>query len=80
MPKSKGRPTRRSTRYQLDPQKPKRSKPSPRWYGPLMLGIMAVGVALIVWNYTRDLEASNTVLLTGLGLIGVGFFGVTFWK
>jgi hypothetical protein len=45
-----------------------------------MLGIMLVGVAVIVWNYTRDLEASNTVLLSGLGLIGIGFFGVTFWK
>lgn len=45
-----------------------------------MLGIMLVGVGLIVWNYTRDLQASNTVLLGGLGLIGVGFFGVTFWK
>ena len=80
MPKSKGRPTRRTTRYQLKPQKTVRAKASPRWYGPVMLGIMAVGVALIVWNYTRDLEASNTVLLSGLGLIGVGFFGVTFWK
>ena len=80
MPKSRGRPTRRTTRYQLKPQRVARSKPSPTWYGPLMLTIMGVGVALIVWNYTRDLEASNTVLLSGLGLIGVGFFGVTFWK
>ena len=80
MPKSKGRPSRRNTRYQLTPQRRQRSKPSPRWYGPLMLGIMLVGVALIVWNYTRDLQASNTVLLGGLGLIGVGFFGITFWK
>jgi len=67
-------------RYQLAPQRKKNSKPSPKWYGPLMLGIMLVGVALIVWNYTRDQEASNPVLLSGLGLIGVGFFGVTFWK
>lgn len=80
MPKSKGRPARRSVRYQLAPTAPKRTKPSPKWYGPLMLGIMLVGVGLIVWNYTRDLQASNTVLLGGLGLIGVGFFGVTFWK
>jgi drug/metabolite transporter (DMT)-like permease len=80
MPKSKGRPTRRSTRYQLTPQRRQRAKSSPKWYGPLMLGIMGVGVALIVWNYTRDLQASNTVLMSGLGLIGVGFFGITFWK
>ena len=80
MPKSKGRPTRKTARYQLAPQRRVRAKASPTWYGPLMLAIMLVGVAVIVWNYTRDVEASNTVLLSGLGLIAVGFFGVTFWK
>jgi uncharacterized membrane protein YobD (UPF0266 family) len=45
-----------------------------------MLILMGIGVVLIVWNYTRGDAASNTVLMGGLGLIAVGFFGVTFWK
>jgi Cell division protein CrgA len=80
MPKSKGRQKQRGTRYQLEPQRKKKSKASPRWYGPLMLVLMGIGVVLIVWNYTRGDAASNRVLLSGLGLIALGFFGVTFWK
>ncbi len=80
MPKSKGRPKQRSSRYQLEPQRKKKAKSSPRWYGPSMLILMGIGVVLIVWNYTRGDGASNNVLLGGLGLIAVGFFGVTFWK
>jgi len=80
MPKSKGRQKPRSTRYQLEPQRRKKHKASPKWYGPSMLVLMGIGVVLIVWNYTRGDSASNTILLTGLGLIAVGFFGVTFWK
>ena len=80
MPKSKGRPKQRSTRYQLEPQKKKKAKASPRWYGPLMLVLMGIGVVVIVWNYTRGDLATNTDLMIGLGLIAVGFFGITFWK
>lgn len=80
MPKSKGRQKAKGGRYQLEPQKPKKSKASPRWYGPLMLVIMGVGVVLIVWNYTRGDQAQNSMLMGGLALIGAGFFGVTFWK
>jgi Cell division protein CrgA len=80
MPKSKGRPKQRAARYQLEPQRKKKSKASPRWYGPSMLVLMGIGVVLIVWNYTRGTSASNTVLLAGLGLIAAGFFGVTFWR
>jgi Cell division protein CrgA len=80
MPKSKGRPKQRATRYQLEPQRKKKTKASPRWYGPSMLVLMGIGVVLIVWNYTRGTSASNSVLLAGLGLIAAGFFGVTFWR
>jgi hypothetical protein len=80
MPKSKGRPKQRATRYQLEPQRKKKTKASPRWYGPSMLVLMGIGVVLIVWNYTRGTSASNNVLLAGLGLIAAGFFGVTFWR
>jgi hypothetical protein len=80
MPKSRGRPKPRTSRYQLEPHRKKKVKTSPRWYGPLMLVIMGVGVVVIVWNYTRGDSASNNVLLLGLGLIALGFFGVTFWR
>ena len=80
MPKSKGRQQKRPTRYQLEPQRKKKTKVSPKWYGPAMLVLMGIGVVLIVWNYTRGTSASNTVLLVGLGLIAAGFFGVTFWR
>jgi hypothetical protein len=80
MAKSKGRQKQRGTRYQLEPQRKKKSKASPAWYGPSMLVLMGIGVVLIVWNYTRGTDASNSVLLAGLGLIAAGFFGVTFWR
>ena len=58
--------------------KKKRVKPMPRWYAPLVLGVMGIGVAVIVWNYMRGTDrASNAFLWIGLGLIGVGFLGTT---
>ncbi len=80
MPESRGRRKTKSQRYQLEPQRKKVSRPSPGWFAPLMLGIMLAGVLVIVWNYTRDEEASNSLLMVGLGLIGGGFFGITFLK
>jgi hypothetical protein len=41
---------------------------------------MGAGVTLIVWNYLRGDEFSSTTLFVGLGMIGVGFIGTTFWK
>jgi hypothetical protein len=80
MPESRGRKKTKGQRYQLEPQRKKRSKQSPGWFAPLMLGIMLAGVLVIVWNYTRDTDASNSLLMVGLGLIAAGFFGITFWK
>lgn len=81
MPESRGRRKPSKSRYQLAPAKKQKAKGSPKWFGPLMLGIMGVGVTVIVWNYTRGTgKTSNAVLMIGLGLIAVGFFGVTFWK
>ena len=45
-----------------------------------MLGVMAVGVIVIVWNYLRGDAASNGVLFIGMGLIAAGFLGTSFWK
>jgi cell division protein CrgA len=80
MPKSRQRQKPRASRYQLEPQKRQKAKASPRWYGPLVLTVMAIGVGVIVWNYMRGDQTSNAMLWAGLGLIGVGFFGTMFWR
>jgi hypothetical protein len=81
MPESKGRSKKR-TRYQLEPQRKKKSKKSPRWYAPLVLTMMGVGVLLIVANYLQIVPGTQhqfeaKYLFMGLGLIGVGFIGTT---
>ena len=86
MPKSRSRNrAAEKRRYQLEPtKKAPRQKPSPRWYAPLVLGLMCAGVLLIVLNYiwpqvlpfTNDVT-SPIALLVGLGMIGVGFLGTT---
>lgn len=72
MPKSKSK----RRRYQPPPKK--KHKPSPRWYGALMLGTMLVGVVIIVLNYMSLMPgtggtAANWPLWSGLGLIAAGF-------
>ena len=86
MPKSRSRNRAGDRRrYQLEPEKKApRQKPSPRWYAPLVLGLMGLGVLLIVLNYiwpqvvpfTHDVT-SPIALFVGLGMIGVGFLGTT---
>jgi hypothetical protein len=80
MPESRQRHKRSARRYQLEPQKKAPSRSSPRWFGPVVLGIMALGVAVIVWNYLRGDTASNGVLFIGMGLIAAGFLGTSFWR
>ena len=84
MPKSRSRNSGSSKRrYQLEPAKrAARKKPSPRWYSPLVLGLMGLGVIVIVLNYMGILPFTNNqtspvALMVGLGMIGVGFLGTT---
>jgi Cell division protein CrgA len=82
MPKSRGRQKSKG-RYQVEPDRPKpKTKSSPRWYPPLVLGVMAVGVVVIVLNYMGILpftagQTNPVALMIGLGLIAVGFLGTT---
>lgn len=84
MPESRSRQKKKSSRrYQLEPQKKQRSKASPRWYGPLLLAVMAVGVAVIVLNYIGIVlpgAPNNLWLWGGLGVIGLGFVGTMYWR
>jgi hypothetical protein len=95
MPKSKqhaqrrkqktARPRNASQRYQLEPDRKRAHRESPRWYGPALLVLMGIGVLTIVLNYMQvlpgtDAGAKNLYLWAGLGLIAVGFLGTTRWR
>jgi hypothetical protein len=78
MPKSKSK----RRRYQPPPRK--KPKPSPKWFGASILGIMFIGVIIIVLNYLGLVPfshgTSNLYLFVGLGLIAVGFLAATQWR
>jgi hypothetical protein len=76
MPESRGRTKKKGGRYQLEPARKKKAKRMPRWYAPLVLGVMVAGVVVIVWNYMGG-NTSNAFLWIGLGLIALGFIGTT---
>jgi hypothetical protein len=84
MPKSRSRHKRQGQRYQLEPARKQKKKSSPRWYGPMVLAVMGLGVIIIVLNYVGEVPGSsgteNGYLFLGLGLIALGFIGTTFWR
>ena len=78
MPRSKSK----RRRYQPPPRK--KRKPSPRWFGWTILGVMGAGVIIIVLNYVGKMPGTgwstqNCPLFTGLGMIGLGFVMATAW-
>ena len=82
MPKSRQRSKRASRSYVAPPTKAK-PKPSPRWYGFLVLGLILLGVLIIVLNYADFLLPGGTQqywLWVGLGVIGAGFVAATRWR
>jgi hypothetical protein len=84
MPQSKGRQKKKPARYRAPAQQPKaKRKASPRWYGPVLIVLMGLGVLVIVLNYVGLIpgqdQADPLYLWVGLGLIGLGFVGTTFW-
>jgi TRAP-type mannitol/chloroaromatic compound transport system permease small subunit len=79
MPKSK------SKRNRYIPPPKKKKKPSPRWFGWLIIGVMALGVITIVTNYMGLIPGTNgtanqVYLFGGLGLIAFGFLLSTQWR
>lgn len=65
--------TRQRSRY--TPPIPRKQRKSPAWMGIMLLAFLILGVLTIMLNYLGALPggASNWYLLTGLGLIFVGF-------
>ena len=81
MPRSKTR-QKGSRRPYVPPPPVKRRRPSPRWYGFVVLGVMALGVASIVLNYMNLVPGGTSQfwLWGGLALIGLGFAAATRWR
>ena len=84
MPVSKGRQEEDAALPRAPQQPKKRHRSSPRWYGPLLITLMALGVIVIVANYMglipgTDGQASSVWLWIGLGILGAGFVGTSFW-
>jgi hypothetical protein len=83
MPKSKSK-----RRYQPPPRK--KPKPSPKWYGVLILSLWGLGVLVVVLNYLGLMpgfsplhvsgDTNNFYLFAGLGLIAAGFLAATQWR
>jgi hypothetical protein len=77
MPVSKGRKKKANKRPTPPSHKPTAvdtKGPSPVWYVVTMFGLMGVGILVILANYMGLFGAtSNTYLLIGLAMIGVGF-------
>lgn len=74
MPKSRSRQKQTRRPYVPRPEKKKR-KPSPRWYGWLVLAVFVAGVAVIVLNYMSLMPGTQQQLWlwVGLALIAAGF-------
>ena len=74
---------RRPSRSYAAPPTKAKPKPSPRWYGFLVLGLILLGVLIIVLNYANFLLPGGTQqhwLWIGLGMIGAGFVAATRWR
>ena len=54
---------------------------SPRWYGPLILALMILGVLVILLNYLSVFGTpTGWVLLAGLAIIAAGFVLATRYR
>jgi len=74
-------PRSKSKRRRYTPPPRKKHKPSPKWFGALILGTFALGVIMIVLNYLGTVPGGTKsgYLIGGLGLIAAGFLMSTQW-
>jgi hypothetical protein len=83
-PTTSGRVTPKATgRY--TPPIPKEYKQSPRWVPVLMLTFLILGMIVIISNYLPSAgflpgDSNNWYLLSGLGLITLGFITATKYR
>jgi hypothetical protein len=72
----------RSPSDRYTPPTPASKKHSPRWLGPVILGLLLIGAGVVILNYVGALpgDTSNAYLFLGLGLITAGFLAATQWR
>jgi hypothetical protein len=82
MPESR---VRKQTSFTPPPAKPAVRKPNPRWWAPLMLTLMVIGLIWVVVYYISQtaypiphIEHWNLVI--GFGLLLAGFSMTTRWR
>ena len=82
MPESR---VRKQAAYTPPATRSNERKPSPRWWAPVMLGLMVLGLAWIVVFYISQTSypipgIGNANLVIGFGLLLVGFGMTTRWR
>ena len=82
MPESR---VRKTAAYTAPTGKAAPPKPSPRWYAPVMVGLMILGLLWIVTFYiTQQAYPVPNIgyynLLIGFGILLVGFAMTTRWR
>ena len=79
--KAVGRYTDPETSGRYTRATPTSAKVSPRWWGPVMLALMILGVVVILLNYLSVFGTpSGWALLGGLAVIATGFLMATAYR
>jgi len=80
--KTVGRYVAPEARGKVTARRPVRDDHSPRWYGLLIVALLAVGTLVIVMNYLSVLpgSVSSWYLICGLFVMFSGFFLATRYK
>jgi hypothetical protein len=82
MPESR---VRRKAAFTPPPPKAAPPKPNPRWYAPVMVGLLLLGLAWIVVYYLTEMrypvpDIKYWNLGIGFGIMMAGFGMATRWK
>lgn len=82
MPESR---VRRKAAYTPPPAKAAPPKPNPRWFVPVMVGLLLIGLLYIVVFYLSEQrfpvpEIGNWNLAIGFGIMMLGFVQATRWR
>ena len=82
MPESR---VRKQAAYTPPAQRSNAKKPNPRWWAPVMLGLMVLGLVWVVVFYISQTsypipDIGNWNLAIGFGLLLVGFGMTTRWR
>ena len=82
MPESR---VRKATPFTPPPAKASARKPNPRWWAPVMLGLMVLGLVWVVVYYISQTaypipHVEHWNLVIGFGLLLAGFAMTTRWR